>query len=72
MRANQAMPDVNFVNLEQSRGHARRAPLCYSRQTPEDGVDQTRIDPESALIAVYSVATCAAAAFLVVYGGWGL
>jgi hypothetical protein len=66
MRANQPMPEVK------SRGHARRAPLCYSRQTPRDKVDQTRIDTESsALIAVYSVVSCAAA-FLVVYGGWGM
>ena len=66
MRANQPMPDV------QSRGHARRVPLCYLRQTAWDEVDQTRIDTESsALIAVYSVVSCAAT-FLVVYGGWGL
>ena len=50
MRANQPMPEVK------SRGHARRAPLCYSRQTPRDKVEQTRIYTESsALIAVYSV-----------------
>ncbi len=66
MRANQPMPDVK------SRGHARRAPLCYLRQTARDEVDQTCINTESsALIAVYSVVSCAAA-FLVVYGGWGM
>ena len=64
MRANQPMPGVK------SRGHARRAPLCYSR--PGDGVYQTRIDRESsALIAIYSIMTCAAAV-LVVYGAWGM
>ncbi len=70
MRANQHMPDQN---LKQSRGHARRAPLCYSRQAAGDEMNQARTDGESSvMIAVYGVMTCAAAAFLVVYGGWGL
>jgi hypothetical protein len=59
-------------NLEQSRGHARRVPLCYARQATGDGTQAHGDSESSAIIAVYSVVACAAAAFLIVYGGWEL
>ncbi len=69
MRASQAMADVN---MEQSRAHVRRTPLCYSRQAPRDGIDQADLGESSTMLAICSVMTCTAAAFLVVYGSWGL
>ena len=68
MPANQHMPDSNSEHLHV---RARSAPLCYSRQATSDVIHQARIDTQSsAVLAVLSVVTCAAA-FLVVYGGWG-
>ncbi len=70
MRAGQAVADVN---MEQSCAHARRTPRCYSRQAPRDGIDQADpVGESSTTLAVCGVMTCAAAAFLVVYGSWGL
>ena len=68
MRANEHLQDGN---AEKSRGYARRAPLCYSRESSRDGDEQARLDSTAALVAC-SVMSCATAAFLVVHGGWGL
>lgn len=47
------------------------APLCYSREAA-DNIDQARMDEQSSgVLVALSVVTCAAA-FVVVYAGWGL
>jgi hypothetical protein len=62
-------PDQNMQPL---RVRFRRVPLCYSRQPTSDVLDEARIGLQSSAVLVAStVVMCAAAAFLVVYGGWG-
>lgn len=51
--------------------HARSAPRCYSRQATSDVIHQARTDTQSNAVLALSVVTFVAA-FLVVYGGWGL
>jgi hypothetical protein len=69
MTVNQHKADVQIDQLCVDIG---RAPLCYSRRTTSEVIDQARIETQSnAVLAVLSVVTCAAT-FLAVYGGWGL
>lgn len=57
--------------LHPSRIRVRKAPLCYSRAATAVDSQQARIDAQSnAALVMLGAVTCAAA-FLVVYGGWG-
>jgi hypothetical protein len=67
MSAHEHIPASNLLDMHI---RARRVPLCYSRGTTSEAIDQARIDAQSnAVLMMFSVMTCAAA-FLVVYGGW--
>ena len=68
MPANQHMPDRNS---EHAHVRARPAPLCYARQATSDVSDQARIDTQSGTMLAVLSAVTSAAAFLLVYGGWG-
>lgn len=67
MPASQHIPDRN----SHMHVHARSAPRCYSRQATSDVIHQARTDTQSNAVLALSVVTFVAA-FLVVYGGWGL
>ena len=49
---------------------ARSAPLCYSRPATSNVIHQSRVGTQCNAVLALSVVTFAAA-FLVVYGGWG-
>jgi hypothetical protein len=69
MAINQETQNANGVHLCSS---ARPGPLCYSQMPTSNAIDHARIDARnSATLAILTAVTCVAA-FLVVYGGWGL